>query len=46
MAGSTDGMRDALTRFTRPVSGAYYYFVPSAESPLAAGRFSDQRLDP
>ena len=31
MAGLTSGVRDALTRFTRPVSGAYY-FVPSTES--------------
>ena len=31
MAGVTDGRRDALTRYTRPRSGAYY-FVPSIES--------------
>jgi porphyrinogen peroxidase len=31
MAGLADGPRDALTRFTRPLSGAYY-FVPSVES--------------
>jgi len=30
MAGLTTGVRDALTRYTRPVSGAYY-FVPSME---------------
>lgn len=30
MIGSDDGQRDALTRFTRAVSGAYY-LVPSAE---------------
>ncbi len=30
MAGRTTGARDALTRYTRPVSGAYY-FVPAAE---------------
>ena len=30
MIGSADGHRDALTRFTHAVSGAYY-FVPSAE---------------
>src|SRR5262249_8543564 len=30
MAGLVDGTRDALTRSTRPVTGAYY-FVPSAE---------------
>jgi porphyrinogen peroxidase len=31
MAGRTTGVRDALTRFTEPLSGAYY-FVPSAEA--------------
>ena len=31
MAGATDGVRDALTLYTRPISGAYY-FVPSTES--------------
>jgi putative iron-dependent peroxidase len=31
MAGRTTGVRDALTRYTRPVSGAYY-FVPSIEA--------------
>jgi putative iron-dependent peroxidase len=31
MTGATDGVRDALTRYTRPISGAYY-FVPSTES--------------
>jgi putative iron-dependent peroxidase len=31
MAGLTSGVRDALTRFTRAVSGAYY-FVPSTET--------------
>jgi putative iron-dependent peroxidase len=31
MAGLTDGVRDALTRYTRPITGAYY-FVPSTES--------------
>ena len=30
MAGVGDGVRDALTRYTRPLSGAYY-FVPSLE---------------
>jgi porphyrinogen peroxidase len=30
MAGLTSGARDALTRYTRPVSGAYY-FVPSVD---------------
>ena len=31
MAGAEDGIRDALTRYTTVVSGAYY-FVPSVES--------------
>ena len=31
MVGLDDGTRDALTRFTRPLTGAYY-FVPSTES--------------
>jgi porphyrinogen peroxidase len=31
MAGEDGGRRDALTRYTRPVTGAYY-FVPSTES--------------
>jgi porphyrinogen peroxidase len=31
MAGATDGVRDALTLFTRPMTGAYY-FVPSTQS--------------
>jgi putative iron-dependent peroxidase len=31
MAGVTDGVRDALTRYARPLSGAYY-FVPSTDS--------------
>ena len=31
MAGLIDGKRDALTRFTDPLTGAYY-FVPSVES--------------
>ena len=35
MAGVTDGVRDGLTRYTRPLSGAYY-FVPSTD---AIGRF-------
>jgi porphyrinogen peroxidase len=30
MSGLADGPRDALTRFTRPVTGAYY-FIPSLE---------------
>ena len=31
MAGAEDGIRDALTRYTTAVSGAYY-FVPSIEA--------------
>ena len=31
MVGLTDGVRDALTRYTQPVTGAYYV-VPSTES--------------
>jgi porphyrinogen peroxidase len=31
MAGRLDGTRDALTRFTQPLTGSYY-FVPSVES--------------
>jgi putative iron-dependent peroxidase len=31
MAGAEDGIRDALTRYTTAVSGAYY-FVPAVES--------------
>ena len=31
MAGMTDGTRDALTYYTRPVTGAYY-FVPSIDA--------------
>ncbi len=31
MAGRADGTRGALTRFTQPLTGSYY-FVPSVES--------------
>jgi porphyrinogen peroxidase len=31
MSGRAGGVRDALTRFTHPITGAYY-FVPSTES--------------
>ncbi|WP_229668570.1 Dyp-type peroxidase [Edaphobacter acidisoli] len=31
MAGITNGIRDALTRYTQPLTGSYY-FVPSIES--------------
>jgi len=33
MAGLIDGRRDALTRYTQPITGSYY-FVPSVESLL------------
>ena len=33
MAGIGGGTRDAITRFTQPLTGAYY-FVPSIESLL------------
>src|SRR4051812_9075633 len=33
MAGASGGTRDALTRYTRPLTGAYY-FIPSIESLL------------
>ena len=36
MAGRTTGVRDALTRFTVPLSGAYY-FVPSGDALARAG---------
>ena len=35
MAGLVSGERDALTYYTRPLTGAYY-FVPSIESLLQA----------
>jgi putative iron-dependent peroxidase len=31
MAGTTDGVRDALTLYTRPLTGAYY-FIPSTDA--------------
>jgi porphyrinogen peroxidase len=31
MTGVSDGLRDTLTRYTRPLTGAYY-FVPAADS--------------
>jgi putative iron-dependent peroxidase len=31
MAGVRDGVRDALTRYTHPVSGAYY-FIPANQA--------------
>jgi putative iron-dependent peroxidase len=33
MAGSNGASRDALTRYARPLTGAYY-FIPSGESLL------------
>ncbi len=36
MAGRTTGVRDALTRFTVPLSGAYY-FMPSGDALTRAG---------
>jgi putative iron-dependent peroxidase len=36
MAGLINGTRDALTRFTQPLTGSYY-FVPSVESLLRVG---------
>src|SRR4051794_3436896 len=36
MAGLVTGVRDALTRYTRPITGAYY-FVPSTERLRKAG---------
>ena len=36
MAGVDGGARDALTRFTRPLTGAYY-FVPASEALWEAG---------
>jgi putative iron-dependent peroxidase len=31
MAGLKNALRDALTRYTRPLTGAYY-FIPSLEA--------------
>jgi porphyrinogen peroxidase len=44
MAGVTDGVRDALTRFTRPLSGAFY-FVPSLEAISRFTTIGDQATD-
>lgn len=41
MAGAEDGIRDALTRYTTPVSGAYY-FVPSVEALRRFAAASDE----
>jgi putative iron-dependent peroxidase len=40
MAGIPDGIRDALTYFTKPVSGAYY-FVPAVEAIAAFATVQD-----
>jgi len=37
MVGLNGGTRDALTRYTRPLTGAYY-FIPSIESLRSAAR--------
>jgi len=37
MVGRTDGIRDALTNYARPITGAYY-FVPAAETLRDHGR--------
>jgi porphyrinogen peroxidase len=37
MVGLTDGIRDALTNYARPITGAYY-FVPAAETLRNHGR--------
>ncbi len=42
MAGLDGGKRDALTRYTRPLAGAYY-FVPSIESLLQVSAADSQR---
>jgi putative iron-dependent peroxidase len=36
MVGRDDGIRDELTRFTRPITGAYYV-VPASERLAAFG---------
>jgi putative iron-dependent peroxidase len=44
MVGSAGGPRDALTKYTRPLTGAYY-FVPASESlrHVADGRATEVR---
>lgn len=44
MSGVTDGVRDALTYFTRPVTGAYY-FIPSLGDLKALASTADPPLD-
>jgi putative iron-dependent peroxidase len=41
MAGVADGVRDALTNYTKPLTGAYY-FIPSVE---AIGGFVTRQPD-
>jgi len=41
IAGLPTGVRDALTRYTRPITGSYYY-VPASESLRPA---ADARAD-
>ncbi len=43
MAGLTSGVRDALTRYTHPLTGAYY-FVPSTEALRGLIAASSRRL--
>jgi putative iron-dependent peroxidase len=40
MSGAQDGTRDALTRYTKPVSGAYYV-IPSLETLARFGSPAD-----
>jgi putative iron-dependent peroxidase len=40
MAGVGDGVRDSLTRYTKPLTGAYY-FVPSTEAILQFATIGD-----
>jgi putative iron-dependent peroxidase len=40
MAGLTNGTRDALTRYTTPLTGAYY-FVPSTQGLRVDGTDED-----
>jgi porphyrinogen peroxidase len=45
MAGRDGGVRDALTSYTKPVTGAYY-FVPSIESLRGRGEASREGASP
>ncbi|HSS61099.1 MAG TPA: Dyp-type peroxidase [Candidatus Limnocylindrales bacterium] len=42
MAGVEDGVRDALTRYTKPLTGAYY-FIPSTDAILQFADSGSQR---